>query len=79
MTVSLFTYDTQIGYYLSLIHIFIKVERVEDGDQSREWGPYADNGNSGYFALYNRNKESIAIDLSHSEGKACLLYTSRCV
>ena len=50
----------------------IKVERVEDGDQSREWGPYADNGNSGYFALYNRNKESIAIDLSHSEGKAII-------
>lgn len=47
----------------------IKVERVEDGDQSREWGPYVENGNSGYFALYNRNKESIAVDLSESEGK----------
>lgn len=47
----------------------IKVERVEDGDQSREWGPYVENGNSGYFALYNRNKESIAVDLSEPEGK----------
>lgn len=47
----------------------IKVERVEDGDQSREWGPYVNGGNSGYFALYNRNKESIAIDLSEPEGK----------
>lgn len=46
----------------------IKVERVEDGDQSREWGPYV-NGSSGYFALYNRNKESIAVDLSEPEGK----------
>lgn len=47
----------------------IKVERVEDGDQSREWGPYVENGNSGYFALYNRNKEGIAVDLSEPEGK----------
>lgn len=47
----------------------IKVERVEDGDQSRDWGPYVNGGNSGYFALYNRNKESIAIDLSEPEGK----------
>lgn len=47
----------------------IKVERVEDGDQSREWGPYVENGNSGYFALYNRNKEGIAVDLGEPEGK----------
>lgn len=47
----------------------IKVERVEDGDQSREWGPYVENGNSGYFALYNRNKEGIAVDISRPEGK----------
>lgn len=47
----------------------IKVERVEDGDQSRDWGPYVENGNSGYFALYNRNKEGIAVDLSEPEGK----------
>ncbi len=51
----------------------IKVERIEDGDQSREWGPYVDNGNSGYFALYNRNKESIAVDLSEPEGKEIIL------
>lgn len=47
----------------------IKVERVEDGDQSRDWGPYVENGNSGYFALYNRNKEGIAVDLAEPEGK----------
>lgn len=47
----------------------IKVERIEDGDQSRDWGPYVNGGNSGYFALYNRNKESIAIDLGEPEGK----------
>lgn len=47
----------------------IKVERADYGDQSREWGPYTDDGESGYFALYNRNKEGIAVDLSEPEGK----------
>lgn len=47
----------------------IKVERADYGDQSREWGPYTEDDGSGYFALYNRNKESIAIDLSEPEGK----------
>lgn len=47
----------------------IKVERVDGGDQSRFWTPYAENGNSGYFALYNRNKEGIAVDLGETEGK----------
>ena len=50
----------------------IKVERVDGGDQSRFWNPYAANGNSGYFAVYNRNKEGIAVDMS----EPCLLYTS---
>ena len=47
----------------------IKVERVDGGDQSRSWHPYASNGNSGYFAVYNRNKEGIAVDLNKPEGK----------
>lgn len=47
----------------------IKVERVDGGDQSRFWNPYAENGMSGYFAIYNRNKEGIALDLSEQEGK----------
>ncbi len=47
----------------------IKVERIETGDQSRFWNPYAANGNSGYFAVYNRNKEGIAVDMSEPEGK----------
>ena len=47
----------------------IKVERVDGGDQSRFWHPYAENGNSGYFAIYNRNKEGIAVDLTTQEGK----------
>lgn len=47
----------------------IKVERVDGGDQSRFWNPYAENGKSGYFAIYNRNKEGIALDLGEPEGK----------
>lgn len=60
----------------------IKVERPAGGDQSRYWGPYpkpdiretlVNNGNSGYFAIYNRNKESVAIDLRSEEGKEIVL------
>lgn len=47
----------------------IKVERVDGGDQSRFWTPFAESGGSGYFASYNRNKEGIAVDLSEPEGK----------
>lgn len=60
----------------------IKVERPSGGDQSRYWGPYPkpeirkqlhNNGNSGYFAVYNRNKESIAVDLRSDEGRNIIL------
>lgn len=47
----------------------IKVERADGGEQSRYWSPFAENGGSGYFAIYNRNKEDIAIDLGEPEGK----------
>lgn len=46
----------------------IKVERL-GGEQSRFWEPYTDDDESGYFALLNRNKEGIAIDLGETEGK----------
>ena len=47
----------------------IKVERAVDGEQSRYWTPYTEDGESGYFALYNRNKECLAVDLGEPEGK----------
>lgn len=47
----------------------IKVERADGGEQSRDWTPFSESGGSGYFAIYNRNKEDIAIDLSKPEGK----------
>jgi crotonobetainyl-CoA:carnitine CoA-transferase CaiB-like acyl-CoA transferase len=46
----------------------IKVENPVGGDQTRETGPYV-NGESAPFALLNRNKESVAIDLKSDEGK----------
>lgn len=46
----------------------IKVERP-GGEQSRFWEPYTEDDESGYFALLNRNKEGIAVDLGEPEGK----------
>lgn len=43
----------------------VKVERPGLGDDTRAWGPpFADNGQSTYFQSVNRNKFSIALDLS---------------
>ena len=42
----------------------IKVERPDEGDETRGWGPPFDNdGMSAYFLAINRNKKSIAVDL----------------
>lgn len=45
----------------------IKIERRVYGDQSRAWMPLNGRGKSGYFAVTNRGKESIALDLSKPE------------
>ena len=43
----------------------VKVERPGAGDDTRAWGPpYAPSGQSTYFESVNRNKLSIALDLS---------------
>lgn len=43
----------------------IKIERPGSGDDTRAWGPpYAGDGQSTYFDSVNRNKLSIALDLS---------------
>jgi crotonobetainyl-CoA:carnitine CoA-transferase CaiB-like acyl-CoA transferase len=43
----------------------IKVERPGGGDETRGWGPPFDvNGLSAYFSAVNRNKKSIALDLT---------------
>jgi glutaryl-CoA transferase len=55
----------------------IKVERPGTGDDTRSWGPPYVTGRDGqptdesaYYLAANRNKRSIAIDLSHPEGAA---------
>jgi crotonobetainyl-CoA:carnitine CoA-transferase CaiB-like acyl-CoA transferase len=42
----------------------LKVERPDDGDETRSWGPPFDaNGQATYFLSVNRNKRSVVLDL----------------
>ncbi len=57
----------------------IKVERPGAGDDTRHWGPPFlkdtqghDTTHASYFASCNRNKRSIAIDISQPEGQALI-------
>ena len=57
----------------------IKIERPGAGDDTRRFGPPylhdksdVDTGESAYFMSCNRNKRSVAIDISSSEGQALL-------
>jgi len=52
----------------------IKVERPGEGDETRGWGPPFDaDGQSAYFLAVNRNKKSIAADLSNVRDRAIVL------
>ena len=51
----------------------IKVERLGYGDQTREWAPLRPTGESAYFALYNRNKEGISVNLRDERGREIIL------
>ncbi|MDE3133347.1 MAG: CoA transferase [Acidobacteriota bacterium] len=49
----------------------IKVERPDSGDDTRAWGPpYDAEGRSTYFDAVNRNKRSLALDLTTTAGLA---------
>ncbi len=55
----------------------IKIERPEQGDDTRAWGPpYLKDGEgndsdvAAYFLCANRNKRSVAIDIAQPEGQA---------
>ena len=50
----------------------IKVEPPGTGDDTRSWGPPFIAGESAYFLGVNRNKRSITIDLSGTQGQAIL-------
>ncbi|WP_031110067.1 CaiB/BaiF CoA transferase family protein [Streptomyces sp. NRRL S-146] len=48
----------------------VKVERPGAGDETRQWRPPADeHGTSTYFLGVNRNKRSVALDLSDEAGR----------
>lgn len=52
----------------------IKVERPGQGDETRGWGPpFDDDGESAYFLSVNRNKKSLAADLSKPEDRALVV------
>ena len=55
----------------------VKVEKPEEGDDTRKWGPPYVRGTSGeeteesaYYLAANRNKRSIAIDIASDAGRA---------
>ena len=46
----------------------IKVERPGEGDDTRHWGPPFAGDDAAYFLSLNRNKRSIAVDLTSEDG-----------
>ncbi len=48
----------------------IKVERVEGGDDARQMGPPFRGGDALNFHIFNRGKQSVALDLKSGEGRA---------
>ncbi|MGE8170082.1 CaiB/BaiF CoA transferase family protein [Pseudomonas putida] len=50
----------------------IKLEPL-GGDETRGWGPPFDGDLAAYFKGVNRNKLSLAVDLSHAQGKDVLI------
>jgi crotonobetainyl-CoA:carnitine CoA-transferase CaiB-like acyl-CoA transferase len=52
----------------------IKIERPGKGDETRGYGPpFDDRGESAYFLAVNRNKKSVALDLSLAADREFLL------
>ncbi len=47
----------------------VKVERPGQGDDTRQWGPPWLGSDAAYFLSTNRNKRSITVDISRSEGQ----------
>ncbi len=50
----------------------IKIEPPQ-GDETRDWGPPFQDGESSYYLGINRNKQSVALDIGQEAGRAVLL------
>lgn len=48
----------------------VKLERVDGGDDARRMGPEFRHGDALNFQVFNRGKQSVALDLKSAEGKA---------
>ncbi|HKT79748.1 MAG TPA: CoA transferase [Vicinamibacterales bacterium] len=48
----------------------VKIERMGDGDESRQWAPFFADQVSHYFASINRSKRSVAVNLKQADGVA---------
>jgi crotonobetainyl-CoA:carnitine CoA-transferase CaiB-like acyl-CoA transferase len=47
----------------------IKIENPNGGDDTRHWGPPYIGGEAAYYLCTNRNKQSVAVDLSTPKGQ----------
>jgi crotonobetainyl-CoA:carnitine CoA-transferase CaiB-like acyl-CoA transferase len=56
----------------------IKIENPRGGDDTRSWGPPYAAGESAYYLCANRNKKSVAIDLSCAAGQAAVTALAGC-
>ncbi|PGS50964.1 CaiB/BaiF CoA-transferase family protein [Bacillus sp. AFS041924] len=50
----------------------IKVESINNGDETRGWGPPFVEGESAYYLCANRNKQGITLNLKNEQGKEIL-------
>ena len=50
----------------------IKIEKPGGGDDCRSWGPPFLDGESLWFLSVNRNKHSVALDVTNARGRATL-------
>ena len=48
----------------------LKVERPGRGDDTRHWGPPFHGEDAAYFFSVNRDRRSVALDLTRPEGRA---------
>jgi len=50
----------------------VKIENPDGGDDTRHWGPPYAAGEAAYYLCANRNKRSLAVNISKPEGQAII-------